>query len=75
MKIQIICVLLLIVLALGCICAFLLHEIDRNAKLAEQWAKRAGYAEGRITVLERAKTELIEMLRVAYIQGLEAGAR
>jgi hypothetical protein len=74
MKIQIICILLLIVLALSCLCVYLWHEVERNADLAEQWASRAGYSEGRVKILNDEVDELINVwLRIAYEKGLRDG--
>jgi Tfp pilus assembly protein PilO len=71
----IICLLLITCITLTCLCLYLWHEVDRLDHQAQRWASRAGYAEGRIEVLEQAKAELIEMVRLAYLKGIQDGAR
>ena len=75
MKIQIICVLLLVILALSCLCCYLWHETERLDHAAQEWAGRAGYSDGLVKVLNQAKAELIVMIRLAYLKGVKDGAR
>jgi hypothetical protein len=75
MRVQIICVLLLIIIALSVLCVYINNEAHRNGELAEEWARKAGYCAGRINVLNQAKVELIIMLRAVYLRGVQDGRK
>lgn len=68
-------ILTVLVLALSSLCLYLWSEVERNADAAEKWAGRCGEADGRIEVLEQAKAELVEMVKLAYLKGVRDGAR
>ena len=68
---RIIIILLLITcITLTCLCLYLWHEVDRLDHQAQRWARHAGESDGKIQVLEQAKAELVEMVRLAYLKGV-----